>query len=579
MCWRDWEKKINWKLLGILLVFVIALVIINPYSTKIPQLDNFLSKTGMKLNLGLDLKGGSHLVYEADMSSVEDSRKGEALSGIKDVVERRVNAYGVAEPLVQTSIEGDKYRLIVELAGVKDLEEAKNMIKETPFLEFKELGAEKTELTQEQKELINKQVSLIEKNNTEKKIKAEEILKKALAGENFEELAKNNSDDGSKDKGGDLGFFKKGVMVKEFEDIVFKDSLANGQIYPELVQSQFGFHIIKKTDERGEGDQKEVRASHILFQIMDKDSFVENAKKQFLQPEFENTGLTGQHLARSQVGFNQQTKQPEIMLEFNSEGKKLFKEITERNIGKPVAIYLDEEMVSSPIVNDVIRDGNAVISGSFTLQEAKETSQKLNSGALPVPIKLVGQQTVEASLGEESLRKSLWAGLWGFLAIVVFMVGYYRLAGLIACLTLIFYTVLMVALFKLSSLTPFSITLTLSGIAGFILSIGMAVDANVLIFERMKEELNLGRGLKSALDQGFSRAWLSIRDGNLSTILTCLILITFSFGFIKGFALILLLGVLISMLTAIVVTKIVLNSIMFNWLENKKWILLSGIKK
>ena len=289
--------------------------------------------------------------------------------------------------------------------------------------------------------------------------------------------------------------------------------------------------------------------------------------------------MTGQHLARSWVGFNQQTNQPEILLEFNSEGKELFKEITERNIGKPVAIYLDGEMVSAPTVNDVIRDGNAVISGHFTLQEAKEISQKLNSGALPVPIKLVGQQTVEASLGQESLQKSLKAGWWGFLAISLFMLFYYRLAGLVAILALIFYIVLMVALFKLLSLTPLSITLTLSGIAGFILSVGMAVDANVLIFERMKEEIGLGRGLHSALEQGFKRAWLSIRDGNLSTILTCLILITFSFGFIKGFALVLILGVIVSMLTAIVITRILLAAVSFNWLEKRPEIFLGKINK
>ena len=230
MHWLDWKRKINGKLLGIGIVFIITGLISNPYPTKIAWLDGFLAKTGMKLNLGLDLRGGSHLVYEADMSGVDPARKKEALAGVKDVVERRVNAYGVAEPLVQTSQQGDTYRLIVELAGVKDLEEAKNMIKETPFLEFKEQGEKKETLTEEQQRIIDEQVTVIEKNNAEAKNKAQDVLKKVLAGENFEQLAKDNSADSSAEKGGDLDFFKKGMMVEEFEKAAFSDNLATGQV-------------------------------------------------------------------------------------------------------------------------------------------------------------------------------------------------------------------------------------------------------------------------------------------------------------------------------------------------------------
>lgn len=571
------RNKISLKVLGVALVFGAAFLIANPEKTGISWLDKPLEK--LKINLGLDLQGGVHLVYEADMSSIKPGEEKDALSGIQDVIERRVNAYGVAEPVVQTAQTGGSYRLIVELAGVKDIEDAKKMIKETPFLEFKEQKEKNSdqELTPEQQQLVDKQLVEIEKENSAKEAKASELLEKAKNGENFEELAKNNSEDeGSKDKGGDLGFFKKGMMVPEFDAVAFNSDLTNGQVYPELVKTQFGFHIIKKIEERGEGDDKEIRAEHILIKTTDPEQFIAYIKQQFNQPEFVSTGLSGRQLKSSQLTFNQQTSRPEVSLEFNDEGKELFKNITERNVGKPVAIYLDGNIISAPIVQDVIRDGKAVINGKFTVQEAKELAGRLNAGALPVPIKLISQQSVEASLGKDSLNKSIKAGIIGLIMIGAFMVSYYRLAGLVAVIALVFYSTLMVAIFKISSLTPFSITLTLSGIAGFVLSVGMAVDANVLIFERMKEEIGYGRSLRLALEEGFRRAWPSIWDGNISTILTALILMTMSSGFIKGFALILILGILVSMMTAVFVTKLIFEFILRDWLEKYPALVLIG---
>ncbi len=569
------RKKLKIALL--VLVTGLAFLIANPKPTGVKWLDKNIQK--LKINLGLDLQGGVHLVYEVDMKNIKSGKEKEALSGIQDVIERRVNAFGVTEPIVQPSRIGNSYRLIVELAGIKDIEEAKKMIKETPFLEFKEQGEKKTKLNQEEEKLLAKQLDLIEKENKKQTEKAQATLKKALAGDNFENLAKENSEDpGSKEKGGNLGFFKKGVMLPEFEKVAFSDDFKKGQVYPELVKTSFGLHIIKKIDERGAGENKEINASHILFKISDKAKVKEYLTQQMLQPQWKNTGLTGGQLESSQVSFNQQgMSEPVVSLQFNKEGKDLFKQITERNINKPVAIFLDGQIISAPRVNDVIRDGRAIISGGFNIKEAKELSQRLNTGALPVPIKLISQQSIEASLGADSLNKSVKAGLWGLLAVAIFMIIYYRLAGVVAVIALVVYISLMVTIFKLSSLTKsFGITLTLSGIAGFILSIGMAVDANILIFERMKEEIKRGRDLKSAHEEGFKRAWTSIRDGNFSTILTALILMIFGASFIQGFAIILVIGVLLSMFTAIVITKVLLSALLGSWFEKRKWIVLTN---
>lgn len=223
-------------------------------------------------------------------------------------------------------------------------------------------------------------------------------------------------------------------------------------------------------------------------------------------------------------------------------------------MGEPIAIFLDGSPISVPTVQTEITDGRAIISGNFNIQEARLLSQRLNAGALPVPINLVSQQSVGATLGAETLAKSVKAGAVAIVLVMIFMLIYYRLPGLLSIISLSLYIALTLALFKI-----IGVTMTLAGIGGFVLSIGMAVDANVLIFERLKEELRGGKSLKAAVEEGFLRAWTSIRDGNISTLITCALLIWFGSSFVQGFAMTLAIGILISMFTAITITRLMLR--------------------
>lgn len=402
--------------------------------------------------LGLDLRGGTHLIYEADLSKIDSAERSNSMQGLRDVIERRINLFGVAEPVVQVQEKGGSHRLIVELAGVKDISEAIKMIGETPFLEFKE---ERMDIDNTQKEKII--------NAQNKYVEAVQLGKE-----------------------------------------------------PEL------------TDEEKS--------------LLNEDIYV-------------STNLTGQYLNKATMEFDQQTYKPEVSLEFNGEGAKLFEEITKRNVGKRLAIYIDYQLISAPNVEEAISGGKARITGNFTLDEAKNLSRNLSAGALPVPIKLISQQNVEASLGKADLEKSLMAGLISFLMIAVFMTLFYRLPGFLSIISLIVYGIFVLAIFKL-----IPVTLTLSGIAGFLLSIGMAIDANILIFARMKEESRLGKSLPLIIEDGFKRAWPSIRDGNYTTILTSLILFAMGTGFVKGFALTLFIGLLISLFSAMIISKLLMVS-------------------
>lgn len=599
-------------------------------------------------HLGLDLNGGTHLVYEADLSRVTFDQKKSAIDGVRDVIDRRVNLFGVAEPVVQTVKVGDAYRIIVELAGISDVSQAIKMIGDTPLLEFKEqdLAPKPQELTSEQKKELDAynagarkkaedalkkateknadfgklakdfseestskekggEVGWISKNSPEsylltateglkpgeikndileyadgysvvkllerregKEVMANHILvcykgatrcekettkedarktlenlKKQATPENFIDLAKQHSTEpGADTGGGELGWFGKGKMVPVFEETAFK--IAKNAI-SDVVESEFGYHLIWKRDER---PLPEYRVARIFLGTKTKEDIVPPP-----QP-WKDTGLTGKQLTRANVDFNNPTGVPQVALEFNNEGKKLFADITRRNVGKPLAVFLDGQPISIPTVQQAIEGGNAVITGDFSLKEAKLLAQRLNTGALPVPIKLLSQQTIGPSLGQESLTKSLIAGLFGFLLVVLFMILFYRLPGVLAVLALLVYTAIVLAIFKVSS-----VTLSLAGIAGFILSIGMAVDANILIFERMKEELRERKGLDSSVVQGFKRAWTSIRDSNVSSLITCIILFWFSASLIKGFALTLAIGILVSMFSAIAVTRLFLK--------------------
>ncbi len=370
--------------------------------------------------LGLDLVGGTHLIYEVDMSQVEYSDRDSVMAGLRDVIERRVNLFGVSEPQVVSAKEADSYRLIVELAGIKDIKAAINEIGLTPFLDFREVIEAPAE--------------------TENKVK------------------------------------------------------------------------------------------------------------------FIPTDLTGRYVKGAQIDFNSTTGAPKGNIQFNDEGAKIFEKLTARNVGKPLAIFLDNNLIEIPVVQERISGGRAQITGKFTVDDAKKMVERFNAGALPAPITLISQQTIGASLGQESLKKAIYAGALGTLAIVLFILGYYRKLGIFASLALVIYIILTAAVFKLG------ITMSLAGIAGFILSIGMAVDANILIFERTKEEIKNGLSKMSAIEEGFKRAWPSIRDSNISTIITSVILYYFTSSFIKGFALALLIGVLISMFSAITTTRILLRT-------------------
>lgn len=665
---------LRWRMIGTFVLLLVCLVIIMPgYFNRGVEWVNAKANIGLPklpasgFSLGLDLQGGAHLVYEADTANIPDKDRADAVEGVRDVIERRVRGgLGVAEPLVQTNRVGESYRIIVELPGVQDVNQAIKMIGETPVLEFKEennepqraltadeqkqldaynLAAEKkakealakakagtnfVELVEKYSEdteskkvggnlgFINSAaypeiyawaktapvggisqtlvesfggVNILKKtaersgdkqvtaahilicykgatgcDNTEytkdqARAKIEEIKKQANA-QNFADLAKEYSmDPSNKDTGGDLGSFTAGQMVPEFEKEAF--AMPVGTV-SSPVETQFGYHLIYK---KSEEVVKEYEVSRIFITTKTAADIVPPAE------QWKSTGLSGKQLERASVNDNAQTGQIEVSLQFNSEGSQLFADITKRNTGKPVAIFLDGEPISIPRVNEPILNGSAVISGDFSLTEAKLLSQRLNSGALPVPVNLISQQTVGATLGADSLRKSFKAGIIGLIIVMIFMIVYYRAPGILSVYALALYAALSLAIFKV-----IGVTLTLSGIAGFILSVGMAVDANVLVFERLKEELRLRKTLRTGMEESFVRAWSSIRDSNITTLISCVFLIWMGAGFVQGFAVTLAIGVLASMFTAIIITRTVMRYVL-QWFSSGGSRLFLGYEK
>jgi protein-export membrane protein SecD len=649
-------KQAKIAALGLLLAFVVGVGIAypQPWNKAMTAMETqfgfhlpYLPESSYRL--GLDLQGGAHLVYEADMSAIPEADRTDALSGVRDVVERRVNAFGVSEPLVQTTTNGGRYRVIIDLPGVTNVADAVRQIGETPVLTFRLPDADvDVEPTAEQEAqivaaqiperdaalevldralneddfgAIAKEVSIdtatkdnngyigfvnaddeeygglvgrIEDDNLRrgvinglyegtsrmhivnylaKKVENEpqvshilicyagvtgcettrtkeeaQVLAQSLQEQatksNFAQLAIDNSDDpGSGDQGGDLGFLQPGMTVEPFNTTAF--AMKNGQI-SEVIESDFGYHILYRETSRRVNYYE---LSHIEMPWTTiSDIFV-------IDP-WVNTELSGKHVKHASVGFDPNTGAPYVILDFNEEGATLFTELTEANVGNVIGIFLDGEAITTPTVQQVIYGGQATITGSFSIDEAKLLAQRLNAGALPVPIEIISQQTIGPALGQSSLDKSVQAGLVGFALIAVFMVAYYRLAGLLAVIALVFYAAANLAMYKL-----FGVTITLSGIAGFVLSLGIAVDANVLIFERLKEELRAGRDLPTAADEAFRRAWPSIRDGNLTTLIATGVLYWIGEGYIRGFALTLTIGVLMSMFSAMVVTHVLVKLI------------------
>jgi len=419
------------------------------------------------MRLGLDLKGGSYVLLEGDTSNLgPDISVDDAMKGVQDIIERRVNAFGVAESEIQR--EGSN-RLAVQLPGISQ-QDARDLIGRTALLDFREPERDG--------------------NNN--------IVCQDAAGQTFTIPGDTAAYIGV-DANGDLTQCQSPSDTTQTGSIVWKPATGVGN---------------------------------------------DNVEK----------ALTGRFLrANARVFFDPTSGLPLVSLEFNSEGGKLFDQITSRLVGFPMAIFLDEDIISAPTIRQRISDGNAVIEG-LTADEGRKLSIQLNSGALPITLRVIQESTVDATLGDESVRHTVQAGEIAILAVMLFMILYYRLPGVLASLALITYTSVVLMVFKL-----WPVTLTLAGIAAFVLSVGMAVDANVLVFERLKEELRAGRSLVTAVETGFNRAWTSIRDSNVSTLITCGILWWFGDQFgaalVKGFALTLAIGVLVSMFSAIIVTR------------------------
>jgi len=412
-----------------LITGLIVVVLLTALVIDIPALAKFIGfKDGLTIHKGLDLQGGTHLVYQTDLSKNTGSAD-DAVTGVVNVIRRRVDGLGVSEPVIQKT--RDNSRVIVELPGIGDVNQAINLIGTTAQLEFRE----------------------------------------GIIGKSIDESG--------------------GVKSETYAD-------------------------------------------------------------------WQDIGLTGAHFkaAEAQVAqaANSIVRQPEVAIEFDPEGAKIFAAATKKNLKKPLAIFLDQKLLSAPTVQSEITDGKAVISGGFTLAEAKSLAIQLKAGALPVPIKLISQNNIGATLGQEAVTKSIVAGLLGLLMVLLFMLVYYRLPGLVAAVALVMY-----ALIALAVYIVVPVTLTLAGIAGFIISIGMAIDANILIFERMKEEIREGKTVIAAIDAGFARAWTSIRDSNVSTLITCVILYYFGSGLIRGFAVTLGIGVVVSLFSAITVSHTLLQ--------------------
>ena len=547
------RRKMTLTILGIIVVALLAAYVDFPRNEI--HIGRFALKNPFSVHLALDLQGGTELTYQADVSQLAAADQSDALGSVRDVIERRVNSFGVSEPVIETEHSGNSWRVIVDLPGVTDVNQAIKLIGETPLLEFKEQNDKATADASAQEQAV-------QQYNDDAQKRAQDVLQKVLApNADFSALAKQYSEDtGSKDNGGDLGFIKLDTVVPEFAAAV--KTLKVGDTTQSLVQSTFGYHIIKLVDQKTDSDGTvEYHVSHILIATKSVD---QNA---LLASQYTSTGLSGKQLQRALVEFDQTTGAPTVSLQFNSDGAKLFADITKRNIGKQVAIFLDGQIISAPVVQQQITGGQAVISGSFTADDAKQLATRLNAGALPVPISLISQQNVGATLGQTSVERSIKAGIIGLLLVAVYMIIIYRLPGVLSVIALMLYTAIAFAAFKL-----IPVTLSLAGIAGFILSIGLAVDANVLIFERLKEELRKHHPLRDAIEKSFKHAWPSIRDANTSSLITTSILIIFGTSFIRGFAITLAIGVLTSLLTAVIVSMALLRMVSNEKLESFLWL-------
>jgi preprotein translocase subunit SecD len=446
----------------------------------------------ISVRLGLDLQGGLQILLEADLPPDKTVESG-AMEATIRIIESRINALGVSEPLIQQS--GDR-RVVVELPGLKNPEQAIALIRQTGLLEFVDAGS---------------------------------------------------------------NFLPEGSTVKT-DYVTGSNSLTGPAATPTsaATATTLATATSAATASAGATSSPSATPSASPTPAPTPDA-----------PTF-HTVMTGAALKTATV----QSSQGRIVVAFTltDEGKKIFGDHTSANVGRVLAIVLDKKVISSPRIESAITGGEGVIQGSFTTDEANSLALQLRYGSLPVPLKIAESRTIGPTLGQDSVRKSQVAGIIGLVVVALFMILYYRLPGVLAVLALLLYATITFALFKL-----IPVTLTLPGIAGFVLSVGVAVDANILIFERMKEELRSGKKLLTAVDEGFRRAWPSIRDSNISTLITCVILFWFGSQFgasiVKGFALTLALGVFVSLFTAITVTRTLLHSVLdsVDFSERHSW--------
>ncbi|MDO8648535.1 MAG: protein translocase subunit SecD [Candidatus Peregrinibacteria bacterium] len=410
--------------------------------------------------------------------------------------------------------------------------------------------------------------------------KAQALKARVAKGENFTQLARQESDGPSRAEGGNLGTFTRGTMVPAFETVAFTQPAGS---VSDPVETPFGYHLIRVDKAASTspdnanfdelvitGSGAATRAQELVARLqagkVTTTEEVSTLRILFFSLEptgWKDTTLDGKHFRSAAVTLDPVTNIPVVQINFDEEGGRLFQELTKKNIGKSIAIFVGGELVSAPVVQQEISGGTAVITGSQNFEEARRLAQDLNTGAIPAPIHLVGQQTIEATLGDTALQTSLQAAILGVLLLIVYLIAVYRLLGVIASGALLIYAVIFFAILKLPLflLSDTYVVLTLAGMAGIILSIGMAVDANVLVFERMKEELRKGKLMKTAVETSFQHAWPAIRDGNVSTIITCTILFLVGTSIVRGFAITLGMGVLLSMFSAITVTRWMLRKI------------------
>ena len=558
---RFWKSS----LFSFVMILIAAFVVVNQKFTIGSNEIGSDAVLGMKL--GLDLLGGSHLVYQSDLKieigeSFPPTKT--QMDALIKTIERRVNSSGLGEPIIQ--LLGDD-RLLIQLPGITDPERAKNLIGETARLEFKHRYTDASDPVDNiiNEGMLNAYIELYPTGTEEADAKALE--------NNTSDKNNNETDAVAPPLGVFVKFTENSYQAfKQLHENIIQSLESPG--YDRLQVEVSGNGDTRRFDLLGTFITENTEESEFIFMIPSNYyASVEEAQNALgIDPKFELIsilvgqrdeviGLTGEDLDRAYPGQHQQTNKPIINIEFNEDGTRKFAELTTDIAGTNdrIAIFLDQDELISPAVNQPILGGAAFIDGpTFTIDRVNDLSLMLESGRLPVPIKLLQERDVDAVLGADSLSKSYYAAGVGLLLVVVFMILYYRIPGIFASMALFFYCLLVISVFKL-----LSVTLTLSGIAAAILSVGMAVDANILIFERLKEELRLGRTLPMAVNMGFSRAWPAIRDSNVSTLITCLILFWFAdqlgATIVKGFAVTLSIGVIISMISALLITQTILK--------------------